>query len=65
MKVISTVIRILLTLGVLCMVYKETGPWTAGALFLVALTFELNSIARKLIIETLQDLEKICARSFK
>ena len=46
MKHIVVLIRILLTLILLCFSYKETGIFTFVVLFLIALRFEIDSLTK-------------------
>jgi len=42
---ISTIIRLLLSVGLLVMVYKETGGWTVTCLSLLVIAEELKALS--------------------
>lgn len=40
-------VRCALTLGLLAMTYRETGPWTVAVLALISVSLELQAMRKK------------------
>ena len=53
---LNTVLRNILSLGIIYMVYTETGPWTALLAFLVFLQVEMSSYHLRLVCVLLKDI---------
>ncbi len=56
---IANIIRIALTIGLLYLVYGETGPWTAAALALITVGLEVNVVLLRRIRNTDAAIDKI------
>ena len=59
MKIITTVIRWILSLLLLYGVYTETGKWTVLVLFLMFAALELHLVSLGLISKGLKDSEEL------